>query len=273
VTSNVTSEPAVDVAEPHILVVTGDNYDGVDERSFTIEHVGPVVDCAMWVPCLPENPCHRQEYDLEETATGNPTFHGIEHSWIFDAGWSVRADPVECFYASGFAADRLPDLVVDRAFAHQPGEMPAPLYAGRYAITPEYEGDGEFDVTVDRRIPTRMRVTGGLFNARVPDGAVYVGRPAPYLPRSAWANPFKMGRTTPAMVNVGGRTRQMVTALGGAAPATHAATVAWYELMIEVFGLRDQVRAELAGRDLACWCPPEWACHADVLLRIANGTP
>ena len=28
---------------------------------------------------------------------------------------------------------------------------------------------------------------------------------------------------------------------------------------------------ELAGRDLACWCRPEQACHADVLLKIANG--
>ena len=26
----------------------------------------------------------------------------------------------------------------------------------------------------------------------------------------------------------------------------------------------------LRGRDLACWCPPESPCHADVLLEIAN---
>jgi len=32
----------------------------------------------------------------------------------------------------------------------------------------------------------------------------------------------------------------------------------------------DDVRRELAGRDLACWCPPAEACHADVLLAIAN---
>lgn len=30
------------------------------------------------------------------------------------------------------------------------------------------------------------------------------------------------------------------------------------------------VRAELAGRDLACWCPVGMPCHADVLLEIAN---
>lgn len=32
----------------------------------------------------------------------------------------------------------------------------------------------------------------------------------------------------------------------------------------------DKARAELAGRDLACWCPLHVACHADVLLEIAN---
>lgn len=32
----------------------------------------------------------------------------------------------------------------------------------------------------------------------------------------------------------------------------------------------DQVRRWLAGRNLACWCPPGLACHADVLLEIAN---
>lgn len=28
---------------------------------------------------------------------------------------------------------------------------------------------------------------------------------------------------------------------------------------------------ELAGRDLACWCPLDQPCHADVLLEVANG--
>lgn len=30
------------------------------------------------------------------------------------------------------------------------------------------------------------------------------------------------------------------------------------------------VRAELRGKNLACWCKPGAACHADVLLEIAN---
>ena len=32
----------------------------------------------------------------------------------------------------------------------------------------------------------------------------------------------------------------------------------------------EDVRRELMGRDLACYCPLDVACHADVLLEIAN---
>ncbi|WP_019732123.1 DUF4326 domain-containing protein [Mycobacterium avium] len=32
----------------------------------------------------------------------------------------------------------------------------------------------------------------------------------------------------------------------------------------------DDVVDELAGHDLACWCPPDQPCHADVLLELAN---
>jgi len=32
----------------------------------------------------------------------------------------------------------------------------------------------------------------------------------------------------------------------------------------------DDLRAELGGKDLACWCKPGQPCHAEVLLRLAN---
>ncbi|MBX3502838.1 MAG: DUF4326 domain-containing protein [Alphaproteobacteria bacterium] len=35
--------------------------------------------------------------------------------------------------------------------------------------------------------------------------------------------------------------------------------------------LRDKARLALAGKNLACWCKPGDACHADVLLELANG--
>jgi hypothetical protein len=33
----------------------------------------------------------------------------------------------------------------------------------------------------------------------------------------------------------------------------------------------EDVRLELRGKNLACWCPIGQPCHADVLLRVANG--
>lgn len=33
---------------------------------------------------------------------------------------------------------------------------------------------------------------------------------------------------------------------------------------------RKEVRRELCGKGLMCWCPPDVECHADVLLEVAN---
>jgi len=32
----------------------------------------------------------------------------------------------------------------------------------------------------------------------------------------------------------------------------------------------ETARRELAGRDLACWCPPGEPCHAEVLIDVAT---
>jgi hypothetical protein len=34
--------------------------------------------------------------------------------------------------------------------------------------------------------------------------------------------------------------------------------------------LRAQIRSELRGKNLACWCPLDGPCHADILLMVAN---
>jgi hypothetical protein len=52
-----------------------------------------------------------------------------------------------------------------------------------------------------------------------------------------------------------------------------AAVVELFKLWIELpeqMELREAVVAELRGKDLACWCPLDQPCHADVLLKIAN---
>jgi hypothetical protein len=37
-----------------------------------------------------------------------------------------------------------------------------------------------------------------------------------------------------------------------------------------VAGRHAEIRTDLRGRNLACYCEPDEACHADVLLAIAN---
>jgi len=32
----------------------------------------------------------------------------------------------------------------------------------------------------------------------------------------------------------------------------------------------EEIQQELAGHDLACWCPLDKPCHADILLELAN---
>lgn len=94
----------------------------------------------------------------------------------------------------------------------------------------------------------RVKVTGDLYHGRIPDDAVYVGRQAPGLRRSPFANPFTV--------------REYGTAA--------AAVDAYRQWLSGQPGLIARARAELAGRDLACWCPLTGPCHADVLLDLAR---
>lgn len=49
----------------------------------------------------------------------------------------------------------------------------------------------------------------------------------------------------------------------------------WRSAAVEAFRLENHRRpasdfAELSGKNLACWCPLDGPCHADVLLNLAN---
>jgi hypothetical protein len=33
----------------------------------------------------------------------------------------------------------------------------------------------------------------------------------------------------------------------------------------------EEIRRELRGKDLACWCKPGTPCHGDLLVELANG--
>lgn len=93
---------------------------------------------------------------------------------------------------------------------------------------------------------------------RKPDGAVVVARP------SGWGNPFRPGQPY-RFVDTAGQVRMGVVGDRTSAARLFASYIAARADM------HDQIRTELGGRDLACWCAPDAECHADSLLRIANG--
>ena len=82
---------------------------------------------------------------------------------------------------------------------------------------------------------------------RKPAGAIVVARP------TKWGNPFVID----AEHSRADAVARFARALEGGDGSTLGFTA-------------HDVRRELAGRDLACWCPLEEPCHADVLLRVAN---
>jgi len=108
---------------------------------------------------------------------------------------------------------------------------------------------------------------------RAPEGAVYVGR------GSRWGNPARIipGWSNGCLlVQWGANGASVGTFPADGVEARRYATELYRDWAERSVGFVEQVRAELAGRDLMCWCPtpapgqPDH-CHAAVLLRIANG--
>ena len=90
----------------------------------------------------------------------------------------------------------------------------------------------------------------------LPAGALYVGRSAPGLPASRYANRHRVGAC---------RVCQGEHDQAAAVTAYTAEFAARAELV-------DVARAELAGMGLACWClPGAGPCHGDVLVLVAAG--
>jgi hypothetical protein len=110
----------------------------------------------------------------------------------------------------------------------------------------------------------------------MPEGAIYVGRP------TRWGNPI---RITPERSERGGvmyRVHGSPMDISGG-PAYNDLDTARYfaakffewDLLNDRYGdaypSLDDIRRELAGKDLACWCLIDGPCHADFLLEIASG--
>ena len=118
---------------------------------------------------------------------------------------------------------------------------------------------------------------------KMPEGAIYVGRP------TKWGNPVKMDGWQGAMQSV------MMWGCRGDKRGRAEAAVRAYRLILEaetkpvakdtrddwqraVYTIRcdrviptiEEIRTELRGKTLACFCPLDQPCHADVLLELAN---
>lgn len=83
--------------------------------------------------------------------------------------------------------------------------------------------------------------------------------------RSDYGNPYPVGMEVMLYP---------IDGIGAPEPVmlTRAMVVEAFRQYIDVRpGWKEQLARELRGRDLACWCPLDEPCHADVLLEIANG--
>ena len=83
---------------------------------------------------------------------------------------------------------------------------------------------------------------------KMPANTVYVGRP------TKWGNPYKVDKNTDAEL-----------------------AVEYFETMLrdgttECYPMEEIIVGELRGKNLACFCPLNKPCHADVLLEIANAS-
>jgi hypothetical protein len=79
------------------------------------------------------------------------------------------------------------------------------------------------------------------YKSGLPPNSVYIGRP------SKWGNPFTIGKD--------GNRWQVIEK---------------YRIWLDTQpGLKEQMKKELKGKDLVCFCVPR-ACHGNVILRIAN---
>lgn len=107
---------------------------------------------------------------------------------------------------------------------------------------------------------------------RKPEGAVVVSRP------SKWGNPFTVAWHRAVEAELGAPPKPEAEVRAGLVTAfrsvvLHLSDSGFWGMVDHqaVLAIREGLeRGELTGKNLACWCPLDQPCHADVLLAIAN---
>lgn len=83
----------------------------------------------------------------------------------------------------------------------------------------------------------------------MPDNTVYVGR------GTIWGNPFPVGKEMH---------------LGLILDLDMSLRLFVMHLNFDGSSLVPAAKKQLKGKNLACWCPLDQPCHADILLEVAN---
>jgi hypothetical protein len=112
---------------------------------------------------------------------------------------------------------------------------------------------------------------------KMPENTVYVGR------GSIWGNPFKPGEPCgvfPVGMGLRGNAETLIQSLSLDQAIRFYRDVVRGFVSPEMYPYGHALRKrlderhssvhELRGRNLACWCPLDAPCHADVLLELAN---
>lgn len=147
---------------------------------------------------------------------------------------------------------------------------PAPILVAPHPVPGESDDATETPRPGLGGTPSRiqLRCTKGW---RKPEGAIVVARP------SKWGNPFRITKVFNewAVNGLFGMTFTAESENEARAVAV-GFFVDWCRMNASQRGWdsheqwRTALQAELHGHDLACWCPLDQPCHADVLLKLAN---
>lgn len=95
---------------------------------------------------------------------------------------------------------------------------------------------------------------------RKPENTAVVARP------SKWGNPYRVTPATTAAEAVR-MYRSLIDRWSRDRVEPH---IRHDGLGVWDRNIKNTIRIQLGGKNLACWCPLDQPCHADVLLEIAN---
>ena len=98
---------------------------------------------------------------------------------------------------------------------------------------------------------------------RMPENTVKVDR------STKWGNPYPVGQHYTHAEAV---SRHREALISGKCVTKSDGPINPLDVALYCIGVRQEL-PKLRGKNLACWCPLDQPCHADVLLELANKEP